>query len=757
MMIFRFLLTCFFCILFAHAASTQEADSMKSVTLQQIQISATLAGDKMPMTFTNLKREQIRRQDFGQDIPFLLQSTPSVVETSDAGTGIGYTGLRIRGSDATRTNITIDGIPLNDSESQLVYWVNMPDFVSSTNQIQIQRGVGTSTNGAGAFGATVNLQTNSPTSEKFIGYSGGIGSFGTRRHSLQLGSGWLRNGLNVEARLSRISSDGYVDRASAKLGSAFVSATYLRHKTSVKFKAFTGSERTYQSWYGIPEAYLSDETLRRSNPAGTEKEGEPYPNQTDNYGQSHAHLTLNHAFLQHWSLNATLHYTRGKGFYEEYKANRHYAEYLLGAYEIVGRDTFRKTDLVRRLWLDNHFYGGVWSVRYETGRLQNIGGGAWNRYEGAHFGTVEWTKNPSLLYRADFNSPHKFYQSTAVKTDFNLFDKLTYALSARLNGFLDLQYRQISYYTEGGDRRQRAINRHQNWHFFNPKMGLVYQYTGTSNGEGGRFYGSISVANREPNRNDMTDAELTQLPRSERLLNTEIGWRGQFKNAVLAANFYHMAYQNQLVVTGNINDVGEQIRVNVPKSYRMGLEIESSINITEGVDLSGNASFSQNKIQNFVEYRDNWATGAQDKIEHGKTDIAFSPNAIANLNLAWRVYRTARQSLFLTPSVKYVGRQFIDNTSNLATALPAFWYANFQIHYQTAYKKLKNCTVKLAINNWLDQKYVNNAWTYRFTSPGYDPRPDDPYARSEGKDVYNLTGYFPQAGQHWLLGVSFGF
>ncbi|MBL7815349.1 MAG: TonB-dependent receptor plug domain-containing protein [Saprospiraceae bacterium] len=733
--------TCLFSFFLSHSiVFSQNTDSLKQVGLQEVTITATMAGDKTPMSFINIKKEQIRKNDFGQDIPFLIKNTPSVVETSDAGAGIGYTGLRVRGSDATRINITIDGVPINDAESQLVYWVNMPDLSASTSMIQIQRGVGTSTNGSGAFGATINLITNGLQNEKFVNYSGTVGSFGTVKNTIAFGTGLMRNGLSVDGRLSRITSDGYVDRASSTLGSAYLSANYVKKNTSLRFKIFTGNERTYQSWYGIPESYMTDAKLRTYNPAGTEKADSPYPNQVDDYSQTHAHLTLNHSFSKFWRINASLHYTKGKGFYEEYKAAQKLKNYFAGR-----TDT---TDLVRRLWLDNDFYGVVWSAIFEKNKWQSTTGGGWNVYKGDHFGQVIWSEKDVTFAK----TPSNFYLSQSNKSDFNIFEKINYNLNHKTSLFLDLQYRHVAYNTEGGDRKKRNINRTFEAHFFNPKLGFV-----VDNQRGMKFYASIAQANREPNRNDLTDAELTNLPQSESMIDGELGLKKRWKNAELSANLYYMHYKNQLVVTGSINDVGEQIRVNVPKSYRRGIEIEGAYVVAKWLEINGNASFSENKILNFTEYRDDWDTGAQQPIEHGKTDIAFSPNVVANSAAVFSILKNEKNELTVTPSVKLVGQQFIDNTSNSNTVLPAYSYTNFQILYKTEFRKVKNITVKLLINNIFDQKFANNAWTYRFNSPSYDPRPDDPYARLETGSVYNLTGYFPQAGRHWLAGLSFNF
>ena len=719
-------------------------DTLKTLDLQQVTITATMATAATPVTFINISKEQIRRSDFGQDIPYLLKTTPSVVETSDAGAGIGYTGLRIRGSDATRTNITVDGIPLNDSESQLVYWVNMPDFAASTSMIQIQRGVGTSTNGSGAFGATINLITNGLRPEKYLNYTGGVGSFGTLRNAISAGTGLMNNKFAVDMKLSSITSDGYVDRAASNLQSLYLSGLYLFKKGSLKAKLMTGKEKTYQSWYGIPSVYL--DSLRTFNPAGTEKSDSPYANQTDNYQQTHVHLVYNQQFTPNWRGNISAHYTNGNGYYEEYKASQKLKNYS----ELLPKDT---TDLMRQLWLDNDFYGAVFSATYEKKGLEWTTGGSLNEYDGNHFGKVIWYKtyNP----KSSNISNTEFYRSTSKKTDFTIYSKLNAPITAQLNGFIDLQLRTINYSTLGNDRKNRDISRNKKYYFFNPKFGLNYNYR-----EGSKLYASFAIANREPNRNDLIDAEIANLPVSERLFNTEIGWRKTTKNANFAINFYQMQYKNQLAVTGQINDVGEQIRANVADSYRAGIELEAAFKLSNQFILNSNATFSQNKIRNFTENIDNWETEKQDVFNRGTTDLALSPNAVFNLELRYSILKNAQSELSFTPSVKYVGKQYLDNSSNGNTVLNAFNYTNLQLFYSTKFtnnKTIKSLTIKLLIANVLNQKYVNNGWTYRFTSPSYDPRPDDNYARSEGNNVYNLTGFFPQAGRYYSLGASIDF
>lgn len=734
------LATVSFSFIFSSSAQVATDSVSSSKALPAFTVTATMATDKTPMTFTNVKKETIRQNDFGQDMPYLLKSTPSVVETSDAGAGVGYTGIRIRGSDATRINVTVDGVPINDSESQAVYWVNMPDLAASASTVQILRGVGTSTNGAGAFGATVNVVSNTLQPNKYLNYTGSFGSFNTQKHSISAGTGLMKNKLAIDMRLSSITSDGYIDRAASDLQSLYVSGLYLSGKNSLKFKLLTGKEKTYQSWYGIPESYLNDAQLRTYNPAGTDKTPDPYDNQTDNYQQTHAHLAWINQLTSVWALNATAHFTHGEGYYEEYRGRQKLNTYFAELPSV-------RKDLIRQLWLDNDFYGGIFSVHYNQNKVDFTLGGAWNNYLGNHFGLVTWVDSAKLL-----TAPKEFYRNVALKSDAHVFSKINYSFSKKLNLFADMQYRTIGYSYNGKDRKVGTIEDDYDFHFFNPKVGLNYDIT-----EGVRFYSSLAVANREPNRNDFTESPANQKPKAENLKNIETGVQIKRKDIQLGVNFYGMYYKNQLVITGQINDVGEAIRINVPQSSRTGIELDLATTLSNKVFFSANAAFSRNIIKDFTEKIDNWDTGNQDIVARGNTQLAFSPKAVANAVVLYQILKKNNHDVRVSLSSKYVSKQYIDNTSNDNTTLGAYSYSDLKIFYTTNYKFIKNITCKLLINNFFNQKFSNNAWTYRFNSAGYDPRPDDPYARLERGNTYNLTGFFPQAGRNVMLGVSVDF
>ncbi len=726
--------------------------------LNELTVSAVRAGEKAPFTYTNVSGEALRLRNLGQDVPYLLDATPSVVTTSDAGAGVGYTGIRIRGTDASRINVTINGVPLNDAESQGVYWVDLPDIAASTESIQIQRGVGTSTNGGGAFGASINLNTNELSLEPSIEFSGAAGSFGTKKTSLRIGSGLLgkdssslATGFTVDARGSLINSDGYIDRASSKLRSAYFSPAYFGKKFTLRGIVLHGDEVTYQAWNGVPAQYIDDEKLRTYNSAGTEKEGEPYDNEVDDYRQTHVQLIYNQQLSRNWHFNLTGHYTRGIGFYEEYKANQFLPNYgLLGVF-----GDFFVYDLITRRWLDNHFFGGVGSVNFLSNnqRFQATIGGAANRYHGNHYGVLK-----EAIFAVGVPPNHRYYEGDGNKGDLNVFTKIQYAMTPRLNGYLDLQARRVNYeiiVTESFAFESPLYHiTTADYLFFNPKAGLFYEANNRLS-----LYASFAVAQKEPNRDDFTDAPTDQLPKAERLFNTEAGLRYKAERLAFGANFYSMVYKDQLVLTGNINDTGAPIRTNVPDSHRTGIELSAKGWVGKHVSLEGNATFSQNKIKSFTEYIDNWDTGGQESFARHTTDIAFSPGFVAFGKMAWGSSPTfAEDGLGLSVALagKHVGKQFMDNTANEHTVLDAYTTFEAQVRYAIRSGRFKELSVNLLVQNLLDARYSSNAWTYRFLSEN-DYSASDPYMRREIGNFYNLTGYFPQAGRSFLLGVTVGF
>ena len=733
---------------------TEETTEMTITLIQAnfdmplIEVNGNWANEKTPITYTNLDTEEIQERNLGQDVPYLLRWTPSTVVTSDAGTGIGYTGIRIRGSDPSRTNVSINGIPLNDSESQGVFWVDLPDFATSTSQIQIQRGVGTSTNGAGAFGASINLNTTQLNSESFLEINNSIGSFGTLKHNINASTGLLNNKFVVDGRLSRITSDGYIDRATAKLHSFYVSGAYLGEKQSLRLNVFSGHEVTYQAWNGVPAQFIDDDELRKFNTAGTEKtDGEPHDNEVDDYTQTHYQLLYNRKINTQWNADLNFHYTRGLGFFEQYKGGEDLIDYL------VTEDPAIESDVVRRRWLDNHFFGATYALNYLSidQKTQFTLGGALNKYLGGHYGEAIWSTETGAL-----NNAPRYYDNDATKTDFNIYGKVNYQLAKKLNGYLDLQYRRVNYEFLGFDIDGQNVTQDDQLNFFNPKLGLVFTPK-----SGQRLYASFAVANREPNRSDYTESTPADRPTHETLYNTEIGYRYTGKRGFAGINGYLMDYKNQLAITGQINDVGEYTRRNVADSYRLGVELEGTVAITRGLQLNGNLTLSQNKIKSFTEFIDNWDTWLQDENKLENTDLALSPNIIAGGELSYDfLHKNDQQSLVVGLMNKYVGDQFIDNTSNENTILPSYFFSDLRLSYNLAATgPFENILLTVLVRNLWDAKFSSNAWTYRYRSAGYDGRPDDPYTRLEDADTstYNLTGFYPQAGRNILVGLSLRF
>ena len=546
---------------------------------EEVIISALRAGVQTPVAYTNISGEEIAERNFGQDIPYLIGQTPSMIVSSDAGQGIGYTAMRIRGTDANRINVTVNGIPLNDAESHGVFWVDMPDLATSTNQIQVQRGVGTSTNGAGAFGATVNLQTTDMNKDPYVSYDVSGGSYNTMKNSLSLGTGLLQDRFTIDFRLSDIHSDGYIDRSRADLQSYYLSAGYYGEKSTLKFITFGGFEEVYQAWDGVPSELLSINRTYNGLGAYTDTAGNTayYENQVDHYDQVHYQLHFNRKFSQEWTMNAALHYTLGKGYYEQYENGEDYAYYGM-KYPVVGNDTVFETNLIRRKWLDNDFYGAIASVKYETGQQAFVLGGGWNRYYGLHYGKVIWAEMMGE------NIPgHQWYEGIGDKTDWNIYSKYYRYFTDRLTGYADLQVRAINHDIQGTDAKNRDVTQQHEYLFFNPKAGITFEPA-----SGQRAFLSYARANREPNRNNYTDAPQDILPVKETLNDVEAGYSIHSKSWNAGITAYYMHYIDQLVLTGQINEVGYPIMVNVPLSYRAGIELEGAFNFEDKIRWAGN-------------------------------------------------------------------------------------------------------------------------------------------------------------------------
>ena len=703
--------------------------------LQEVHINALRATPQTPMSYSNIGAQQLDEQNLGQDIPYMLSLTPSVVTTSDAGAGIGYTGFRVRGSDPTRINVTIDGIPLNDPESQGVWWVNMPDFTSSVEDIQIQRGVGTSTNGAGAFGASINLKTQSLRAKPYATTSNTIGSFSTLKNNVEFGTGLLADKFTLDGRLSRISSDGYIDRATSDLKSLYLSGAYYGTDEVLKLSVISGKEKTYQAWNGVPLSYLDDDSLRTYN-------SYTYENETDNYWQDHYMLHYNKQLANSGTFNLGLHFTHGEGYYEQYKNGQDFADYGLNNV-IVGNDTLTETDLIRRKWLDNDFYGAVFSYNNSLDKLDYNLGGGWNTYDGRHYGVVRWAE-----YASNSQIDHIYYDNDGIKTDFNLYAKGLYQYSDDVTVYADLQHRQIDYSFLGKDENGAERNDTVNFEFFNPKFGAYYQIDDKSSA-----FASFAIANREPNRSDFVESSPNSRPLHETLYDTEVGYKMEGSNFAFSATGYYMIYENQLILTGKINDVGAYTRENVDYSERKGIELEAGIKINPKWTWSANATFSENTIAHYTEYVDNWDTWGQESKSYSNTTIAFSPDMIWSSQLDYQ-FKDNIEMQFIS---KYVDEQFIDNTSSDERKLDAYLVHHARLIWDIESDLFKAARLSLQVNNLLDEKYVNNAWVYRFESDGYDPRPDDPYVTANSDGGYDMAGYFPQAKRNFLIGLTLGF
>jgi iron complex outermembrane receptor protein len=690
-----------------------------AIAVDEVVVSATRANQKSAIAYTDVSRRDLDKLNLGQDIPQLLNFTPSIVTTSDAGAGVGYTGIRIRGSDATRVNVTLNGIPYNDAESQGTFFVDMPDFASSVSSIQIQRGVGTSTNGAGAFGASVNIQTNKLEAKPYAETNLSAGSFGTRKVNVLVGTGLLNNHFVLDARLSKISSDGYIDRGSSDLKSFYLSGGYYTGKSFIRFNVFSGQERTYQSWGGVPESLLK--TNRTFNPY-------TYENEIDNYQQDNYQLIASHELSRNWRLNTSFFYTKGKGYYEQYRANDKFSNYGLPNV-VIGDSTIVRTDIIRRRWLDNDYYGTVFSLDYNSfGKLTaNIGGG-WNQYQGGHYGEIIWAR-----VAGNTNIRDRYYNDDAIKTDFNLYAKAFYQFSPKLNAFADMQVRTVGYSFLGFNSQLQNVQQSASLTFFNPKAGVTYTLNDRST-----VYASVGVGHREPNRDDYTQSTPQSRPKSEQLIDYEAGYKIQTSGLAFTANLYYMDYKNQLALSGKLNDVGAANRINIPVSYRAGIELEAGARLAKNLRWNVNATFSQNKVKNFTEYLDNFDDGSQQSFQYRETDISFSPNVIAGSQLLF----TPAKGLELGLLSKHVGKQYLDNTSNEGRKLNAYTTNDIRIIYSIKPKFAQEIAFTLLFNNVLNELYESNGYTFAYIA--------------EGK-VTADNAYYPQAGRNFLAGVRIRF
>lgn len=716
--------------------------------IEEMIVKHVVADDKTPTTYSNLSAAEIEKANYGQDLPYLLQMTPSTVVTSDAGAGVGYTGIRIRGSDPTRTNVTVNGIPINDSESHGVFWVNMPDFASSASGIQVQRGVGTSANGSTAFGASINIKTDQINRDAYGTLDNSYGSFNTLKNTVSAGTGLLSNKFTIDARLSRISSNGYIDRSASDLKSFYLSGAYIGQKTQIRTIVFSGREETYQAWYGTPEsvlfgteadiiAYADRNYIYGADRDSLLKCGRTYnfytyENEVDNYGQDHYQFHVAHSFSSQLKLTSALHYTYGSGYYEQYRKNDNLSFYGIENV-IIGVDTITTSDLIRRKWLDNHFYGGVFALNYTDEQIDMTFGGGINQYLGSHFGEVIWAEFAS---NSEIND--RYYENDAVKTEAHGYIKGTYK-KKRTTYYADIQYRHIDYSYIGIDDVNGSIQESEQrstFDFVNPKAGFMVDLNHRNN-----IYLSIAMANREPVRQDFVESTPENRPVHEQLMDMEVGYRYKGAHLLLNANGYYINYLNQLILTGAINDVGGYTRTNVENSYRAGIELEAGYRIRKNLDVTGNITLSQNKVNTFQELVDNYdnydvnGNMIQDTIVHSNTDLAFSPNLIAVVGISYEPLK----GLEITFLSKYVGKQFLDNTSNDNRKIDGYFVSNVELNYTISPKFMKEISFGLMLNNVFNEMYANNGYTWGYIAGGT-------------RTVENF--YYPQAGRNLLLRLS---
>ena len=739
-----------------------QTDSSK-FQLDEFEVTTSRVGQNSPVAHENISKEEIEANNHGVDLPILLDQATSIVTTSDAGAGVGYTGIRVRGTDATRVNITINGIPFNDAESHGVFWVNMPDLSSSTSDIQIQRGVGSSTTGASSFGATVNLSTlgNASSIKPFGEISNSFGSFNTIKNTVRFGSGLIDGKWNFEGRLSNIQSDGFIDRANSDLKSYYLSGSYLGENTSVQALVFSGHEKTYQAWYGAPIRLLNSgvDSNQTYNPYD-------YDNEIDNYQQTHYQLHITNKAIKKLKLNTSFHYTRGAGYFEQYVGTEHnsvmyngdyaWGKNLLSYYNlddvIISGDTISQTNLIRRRWLDNHFYGLVFSADYTANKFNLILGGGANQYLGGHFGEVIWAQ-----YASDGSIRHRYYDNDATKNDVNFYGKLNYDLNKDFNAYLDLQYRFVSYEFTGLNNDRSPLDQTANLNFFNPKAGVNYRFNSSNN-----LYGFIGVGNKEPNRDDFTESSPESRPQHEQLVDVEFGHRYTSEKFNISTNFYHMQYKNQLILTGELNDVGSAVRVNIPESYRRGVELTGSALIHKKLQFKFNCTLSENKITTFNEFVESWDTDTLIEVNHQNTDIAFSPSIIGGGQFIFTPFSHKKHGkLQLAFITKYVGDQFIDNTSNENAKLDDYIVHDFRLTYLKKSTLFKEIEFSAWLRNLANQHYISNAWVYRFKYSGNAVDPNDwsysEYNNAEGANTFNQIGAFNQAGINFFVGLKLRF
>ncbi|PNW29454.1 TonB-dependent receptor [Formosa algae] len=720
------------CLISAISAFSQEEKVQDSIavpteTLDEILVTAVRVQATSPITHSNVDKATLAKRNLGQDLPILLNYLPSVVTTSDAGAGIGYTGIRVRGVSAQSTNVTINGIPYNDAESLGTFWVNLGDIASSVESLQLQRGVGTSTNGSGAFGASINVLTDAVSNEASAEISNSFGSFNTRKHNAKFSTGLLNNHIEIAGRLSVIKSDGYVDRASTDLKSYFLQAAYVDDNTLIKAVVFGGHENTYQSWNGIDKETLKDDRTYNSAGIYTDDDGNTqfYDNEVDDYQQDHYQLHWNERYNNNWSTNLGLNYTKGSGYFEQYKEDESFADYGLNNVTI-GSTTLETTDIIRRRWLDNDFYVINANVNFKNDHVNAFFGGSYSTYDGDHFGEIIWSK-----YASNSEIRDHYYDGNGKKKDLSVFAKATYRLNTQWSLFGDLQLRFVDYKTSGIDSDLTPLNIDEQYSFFNPKAGITYELNTNNN-----MYFSYARANREPNRDDFQNNPDIK---PEQLNDFELGWRHEKQRFKFNANVYYMQYNEQLVLSGSIDDVGNPIRTNSGESYRLGLEIESAIGISKAFSIQPNVTFSTNKNKSVY--------GSFDGVlqDYGSTNISFSPDIVMGNAIVYQP-NTALQISLLS---KFVGEQFMGNTDSEISKLDSYFVNDLNITYEFKMESIfKSIILSGVVNNILNEKYVSNGYYYTY---------DDTWSNANSVTTIEGAGYYPQATTNFLVGATLKF
>lgn len=717
-------------------------ESTEALNEVVLSASTNVADKNAPLTFQNIGKKEIEKNNLGQDLPYLLEQTPSMVVGSDAGTGIGYTNMRLRGSDGTRINVSINGVPVNDAESQGVFWVDIPDLASSAENIQIQRGVSLSSQGAGSFGGAININTFGGSKIAGASYSSSIGSFNTFKSTLQASTGRLTSGWAFNGRLSKITSDGYIDRGSADLNAYHLGAHWANSKTSVWLTAFGGHERTYQSWYGVPFRYL--DSARTFNPY-------TYEDEVDDYGQDYFQAKISRKLTDNSLLSVTLYRTLGAGYFEQfqgagenmftYNSDTVLADYGISA--MHNGDSILYSDIIRRRWLDNVLDGFIASYKRTENNWTLEAGVGLNEYRGKHFGEVIWAE-----FAGNSELGHKYYDNDAVKREANTFlrNELRFGKSV---AFADVQLRSIKYQFQGAEANGNLADQEVNLNMINPKVGWIYSFN-----EASKVYTSFGISNKEPNRNDYR-ANPDDRPEHETLYDLELGYKKSGFKYAFSANLYYMQYKNQLVSNGQLNDVGESLHENVDNSYRRGIELVGSYRPIPKLTVQGNVAFSQNKIEEYVDHVDNWDTGGKTDIIYENTTLAFSPSVVSGVNLNYKF----NDAFSVEWQHKFVGKRYIDNTENELRSLDPYYLQHLLVTYSNTKVFGKLLKFNLKVNNLLNSDYISNAWSYRFISQGFDPRPFDPYvtAENENDGSYQSMGFFPQAFRNVLFGVKLEF